>query len=202
MKLYYSKGACSLASRIIINELGLSCEYESVDLRTKKTESGKDYLSINDKGAVPALETDQNGILTENGVILQYLADKEKAVELLPSTDDFNRYRILEWQNYVATELHKSFGPLFNPTLSQEVKDQFFKPLLNAKLSYVDKHLQLKKYLLGDQFTLADAYMLVMINWAIYFKFDTEKWPHLMQYYHLVKQRKSVQQSLQQEGLL
>ena len=200
MKLYYAKGACSLASRIIINELELPCDYESVDLRTKQTESGKDYLAINAKGAVPALLTDDNQILTENAIIQQYLAESVHAVQLLPAVGDFKRYRVLEWLNYIATELHKSFGPLFNPNLPQDVKDQFFKPLLIAKFSYIDKHL-LSKCIAGDTFTLPDAYMFVMLNWAVFFNFDFTKWPHLSNYFIELKKRDSIQKSLQQEGL-
>lgn len=201
MKLEYAKGACSLATRIIINEIGLDCEYESVDLANKKTQSGQNFYNINPKGAVPTLVLNNGEALTENAVIMQYLADTANATKLLPPVGNFKRYRVLEWLNYVATELHKGFGPLFNSQMPQNVKDQFFIPLLKAKLSFVDKHLEKHQYLLGDEFTLPDAYLFVMISWAGYFKFDIKEWQHLARYYAELQKRNSIQQSLQQEGL-
>lgn len=130
MKLYYTQAACSLAVRITINEIGLKCDYESVDLKAKKTEKGEDFLKINPKGAVPVLKTNDGEILTENAVILQYLADTNSATKLLPGTGDFKRYRILEWLNYITTELHKTIGALFNPELPQKLK------LLLSKINY------------------------------------------------------------------
>jgi len=129
MKLYYSKGACSLAVRIVINEIGMDAVYESVDLKSKKTESGRDFKAINAKGSVPTLELDNGKILTENAVIQQYLADEAKVYELLPEVGDLKRYRVLEWLNYITTELHKGFGALFNPTMSQDLKDELFIPM-------------------------------------------------------------------------
>src|SRR5690349_19217638 len=122
MKLYYSKGACSLAVRIIINEIGLQSEYEAVDLKTKKTATGQDFLKINPKGSVPVIQTDEKQILTENAVIQQYLADTNKATQLLPALGNFERYRVLEWLNFISTELHKGFSPLFNPNVPNELK--------------------------------------------------------------------------------
>src|SRR5437870_2266196 len=113
MKLYYSKGACSLAVRILINELNISCKYEAVNLKTKETETGKNFYEINPKGAVPTLILENNNVLTENAVIHQYLADQQKAHHLLPNLNDFKRYQVLEWLNFIATELHKGFSPLF-----------------------------------------------------------------------------------------
>lgn len=130
MKLFYSKGACSLGIRILINELGLACEFESVNLGTKKTEKGEDFTQINPKGYVPALKTDQGHLLTENIVIQQYLADTHQDANLLPKVGDFRRYQTLEWSAYISTELHKGFSPLFNNSLDSSVKEQFFKPTL------------------------------------------------------------------------
>lgn len=201
MKLYYSKGACSLVVRIVINELGIPCEYIAVDLKAKRTESDQDYYSINSKGAVPVIVTDQNEILTENAVILQYLADTQHASQLLPALGQFTRYRVLEWLNYITTELHKGFGPLFNPKLDQEIKDTVFIPLLKSKFTYVDKQLGDKNYLLGDHFTLPDAYLFVMIFWSLKFKFDLNNWPNLARYFGELQKRKSIQFSLQEEEL-
>ncbi|SRR5579883_1264643 len=201
MKLYYTKGACSLAVRIIINELGLPSEYESVDLKTKQTATGQDFLSINPKGAVPVLLTDDNEFLTENAVIQQYLAEKYHAPQLLPPVGDFKRYRVLEWQNYITTELHKGFSPLFNPIVPQDIKEQIFIPLVKTKLNYVDKHLHPNKYLAGENFTLPDAYLFVIIRWALYYKFDMDKWPYLSRYHAELKERKSIKQSLEEEHI-
>lgn len=200
MKLYYTKGACSLVDRIIINELGLKCEYESVDLKKKETETKKDFLTINPKGAVPVLQLSNGEILTENAVIIQYLADNARADQLLPAIGNFERYRVLEWVNYVATEVHKSFGPLFNPTVPQQIKDDIFIPLIKSKYKYVNKHLQGNKFLLGEHFTLPDAYMFVMILWASHFNIDMKEYEHLYRYYSELKQRESVQKSLEEEG--
>jgi glutathione S-transferase len=200
MKLYFSKGACSLASRIIINELSLPCEFESVDLASKKTETGKNFYTINPKGYVPTLITDNNETLTENAVIMQYLADTAKAGQLLPPVGQFDRYKVLEWLNYVATELHKSFGPLFNSTMSQEVKDKS-KTLINAKLGFINSHLENSSYLDGNHFTLPDAYLFVILRWAAHFKMNIEELQYLSRYFSELFTRKAIQQSLKEEGL-
>jgi glutathione S-transferase len=201
MKLYYSKGACSLAVRIIINELGMNCEYESVDLKSKKTQTGNDFLTINPKGAVPTLVTSKDEVLTENAVIQQYLADDANADRLLPTVGDFERYRVLEWLNYVSTEVHKGFGPLFNPNVPQEVKEEIFIPNLVAKFSFINKHLEQNQYLLSDDFTLPDGYFFVMIAWAMKMKFDFKQWPQIERYFGELLQRSSIVKSLREEGL-
>lgn len=201
MKLYYTKGACSLAARILIHEMGIKCKYESVDLTAKRTETGKDYWKINPKGAVPALELDNGEILTENTVIHQYLADISNATQLLPPVGNFKRYRVLEWLNYIATEVHKSAGVLFNPTFPQEIKDKIIKPLLKSKISYIDKHLSSNKYLLGDHFTLPDAYLFVMISWTIFFKIDPKEWQNIYRYFLDLNKRPSIHESIEEEGL-
>lgn len=199
MKLYYTKGACSLVVRIVINEIGLTAEFEAVNLRTKKTETGKDFLNINPKGSVPTLELNNGEVLTENAVILQYLADDSNATKLLPKVGDFKRYRVLEWINFISTELHKSIGPLFNPAMSEEMKNQILLPLIRTKLSYVDRHLQHHQYLLGDDFTLPDAYLFVMILWTSFFHIDLTEWKNLTRYFNTLNHRKSIQQSIKQE---
>ena len=199
MKLYYTPGACSLVVRIIIHEIGLPAQFESVDLKIKKTESGTNFLTINPKGAVPTLQLDNQEILTENAVILQYLADSAHATQLLPPITDFKRYRVLEWLNYTATELHKTIGSLFNPAITDAMKTQFFVPLIQSKFKYLDEHLQTHRYLLGDTFTLPDAYVFVVMRWAQYFKLDLTPWNHLTRYLEELNSRKSIQQSLQEE---
>lgn len=199
MKLYYTKGACSLVVRIILNELGQHADFEAVDLRTKKTDTHQDFLSINPKGAVPALALDNGKVLTENAVILQYLADTAKATQLLPGLGDFNRYQVLEWLNYITTELHKSFGPLFNPTMPESIKEQFFIPLITSKFHYINKHLEHHEYLFGSQFTLPDAYLFVMLRWAAYFKIDLNECKNLTRYSDVLNKREAIQLSLKQE---
>lgn len=201
MKLYYSQGACSLVVRIIINELGLDAEFESVNLQTKKTQSGKDFLTINPKGAVPALEAQNGEILTENAIILQYLCDTSKTTNLLPQQSEFQRYRVLEWLNYITTELHKNMGLLFNPTISEASKKDIFIPLIKTKFDYINRHLQNHSYLLGDTFTLPDAYLFVMLLWCRYFKIDLTPWSNLTGYFDRLNQRQSIQYALNQENI-
>jgi glutathione S-transferase len=202
MKLYYTKGACSLASHIVINELGLPCEYEAVDLATKQSASGKDYTTINPKGAVPALQLNDGEVLTENAVIMQYLADTARATQLLPALGDFNRYRVLEWLNFIGTDIHKSFGALFNPHFPQDVKDKITIPMIKTKFNQINGHLDQNKYLFNDHFTLPDAYLFVMLTWAHHFKLHVDKeWPQTAAYFAELVNRKSIQQSLQEEGI-
>jgi glutathione S-transferase len=201
MKLYYAKGACSLAPRIIINELQIPCEFESVDLKNKTTANGGDFLKINPKGSVPVIETQDKQILTENAVILQYLADSQHANQLLPPTTDFNRYRVLEWLNYVATEMHKGCGPLFNTAVPQEIKDQTFIPLLKKKLDYIEKNLEKTQFIAGNEFTLPDAYLFTILRWFKNFNIDITQWKKVSEYVNNLKKRNSIQKSLQEEGL-
>ena len=201
MKLYFSKGACSLVVRIIMNELGLKAEFESVDLKTKRTEKDDDFMRINPKGAVPVLVLEDGEILTENAVILQYLADTAKAETLLPAVGNFKRYRVLEWVNYTTTELHKGFGPLFNPNVPKEVKDKVFIPALETKFRHVDKKLD-GQYVVGGHFTIADAYLYVMLRWASAFFFDLRDCTNLMKFMEDLAKRPSVKKSLDEEGIL
>lgn len=201
MKLYYSKGACSLGVRIVLQEIGVPYEYESVDLKTKKTASGADYLKINPKGAVPSLELANKEILTENAVIEQYLCDEYKATPLLPPVGNFKRYRVLEWLSYVSSDLHKGFGPLFNPAFPQEIKDQFVIPLLIKKWEWVEQHLGKNRFLMGDQVTLPDCYLFAISRWLHLFKIDMTQFPNLVRYYEDLKKRKTFADALEEEGL-
>lgn len=200
MKLYYSKGACSLAERIIINELGLACEYEAVNLKTKQTESGQDYWTINPKGAVPFLVIDEHKALSENAVILQYLAESHKAYTLLPEASDFKRYHVLEWLNFVATDIHKGAGINFNPLIPSAVKEQVLIPAFKNKLNFVEKHLTTHAYLAGEHFTLPDAYFFVMLSWLPKLKLDIHEWSAIASYYAKLKLRPSIAKSLLDEG--
>lgn len=200
MKLFYSRGACSLVVRIVINEIGLKSEFESVDLKTKQTESDQDFLQINSKGSVPTLQLDHGVVLTENAVILQYLADTAKAHSLLPAVGNFERYRVLEWVNYITTEVHKSFSGLFNPTVSEDVKNSLFIPLIKSKFKYLNQSLEHKKYLTGEHFTLPDAYLFVMMLWAKSCKIDLSNYSNLISYQKELNDRESIQKSLKEEG--
>lgn len=201
MKLYFSPGACSLAVRITIHELNLPCEFEAVDLKTKQTASGVNYLTVNHKGSVPGLQIDADTFLTENAVIQQYLADTNKAYHLLPALGDFKRYRVLEWLNYVSTDVHKSFSPLFNGLVPENSKQEIFIPILKSKLAYLNRELEGKHYLMGDEFTLPDGYLFVTLRWLPAFKISLDEFPNVKKYFDTVKERPSVQRSMQEEGL-
>ncbi|KTC66330.1 glutathione S-transferase (plasmid) [Legionella adelaidensis] len=201
MKLYYANSVCSLAVRIILHELSISCEYEAVNLKTKQTETGTDYLKVNPKGSVPALVLNNSEVLTENAVILQYLADINYAVELLPPVGEISRYRTLEWLNFVSTDLHRYCAPLFWSKFSDETKNTVFTPILKKKLLVVDTHLQDNKFLMGNRFTLGDGYLFVILIWLAKLKVDMNEWPNLSRYFSDMKQCKSVQKALEEEGL-
>ena len=202
MKLFYAKSVCSLAVRIILHELEIACEYESVNLKSKRTETNADYLTINPKGSVPALLLSNNEILTENAVILQYLADTYHAVNLLPPIGDFKRYRTLEWLNFVSTDLHRYCAPLFWSKISDDTKKTLFLPALINKLVIVERHLHDKTFLMGDQLTLADSYLFVILVWLAKLKFNMTDLPNLSRYFVEMKQRKSVLQALEEEDLV
>jgi glutathione S-transferase len=201
MKLYYSKGACSFAVRIVMNELGLTPDFIAVNLKEKKTEYGDDFFSVNSKGAVPTLVTDDNEVLTENAVIQQYLADTNHAETVLPSVGNFQRYQVLELLNFVATEIHKSFSFLFNSQVPDAIKNEVVIPSLLKKFAYIEKVMGKNKFLMGDNFTLPDAYLVTMLIWANKFKLDMSQTPNIARYFEEMKKYPSVAQSLLQEGL-
>lgn len=201
MKLYYSPGACSLAVRIVVNEIGLQCDFESVDLKTKITATGDDFLKINSKGAVPVLVTANHEILTENVVIQQYLTDQYSATHLLSPVGDFRRYRILEWLNYVSTELHKNCSALFNPVINEELKTMLFKPILKQKIHFVDQALEKSTYLCGNEFTLPDAYLFVVLLWLKRFVIPMDQWENVSRYFVLLKTRPSIKRALAEENI-
>ena len=165
MRLYYSPGACSLAPHIVAREAGVPIELVRVDLATKTTENGEDFLTINPKGSNPTLVFADGRVLTEGAVVSQFLADKAPGVGLLPAQGTFNRYRALEWLNFVATELHKSFSPLWRQDTPAEMRT-ILKQIVGTKLSYLDDHLASQDYLLGSSFGAADAYAFNILSWA------------------------------------
>jgi glutathione S-transferase len=201
MKLYYSPGACSLSPHIALLEAGLPYDLVKVDLRAKKLENGDDFLKVNPKGQVPALALDSGELVTEGPVIVQIIADKVAAKNLAPARDSAERYKLLEWLNYVTAELHKNFSPLFSPVLPDETK-AFFKDRLMGKFKYIDGALAGHDYLLGKQFTVADAYLFTMLCWADRMNFDLSALPNLLAYKARVAARPKVQEALTKEGLL
>jgi glutathione S-transferase len=200
MKLYYAPGACSLSPHIALLEAGLPYDLVKVDLRAKKLENGDDYLKINPKGQVPALTLDSGELVTEGPVIVQMIADKVPAKNLAPARDSAERYKLLEWLTYINSELHKNIGPLFNPMLSDEAKG-VFKDRGMGKFKYVDSQLADHDYLLGEQFTVADGYLYVMLRWAEGMKFDLSGLNNLLAYKDRIAARPKVQEALVKEGL-
>jgi glutathione S-transferase len=201
MKLYYSPGACSLSPHIALLEAGLPYDLVKVDLRAKKLENGDDYLKVNPKGQVPALALDSGELVTEGPVIVQMIADKVSGKNLAPARDSAERYKLLEWLNYVSTELHKNFGPMFSPVLSDDAK-AFFKDRVMGKFKYLDSQLAGRDFLMGKQFTVADGYLFTMLTWADRMKFDLSAMPNLLAYKARVGARPKVQEALTKEGLM
>ena len=201
MKLYYSPGACSLSPHIALLEAGLPYDLVKVDLRAKKLENGDDFLKINPKGQVPALALDSGELVTEGPVIVQMIADKVSAKNLAPARDSAERYKLLEWLNFITGELHKNLGPQFAPALSDDAK-AFFKDRVMGKFKYVDSALAGHDYLMGKQFTVADGYMFTMLSWAERMKWDLAHLSNLMAYKARVGARPMVQEALSKEGLL
>ena len=200
MKLYYSPGACSLSPHIALLEAGLPYDLVKVDLRAKKLENGDDYLKINPKGQVPALALDSGELVTEGPVIVQMIADKA-GKGLAPARDSAERYKLLEWLNFITTELHKNFGPMFSPVLADDAK-AFFKDRVMGKFKYLETALAGHDYVMGKQFTVADGYLFTMLSWADRMKFDLSAMPNLLAYKARVGARPKVQEALIKEGLM
>jgi len=201
MKLFFAPGACSLSPHIVLLEAGVPFTKERVDLKSKKTENGSDYLAINSKGAVPALQLDNGTVLTEGAVITQYIADQKPDSTLAPRAGTMERYRLMELLNYIATEVHKGFGPLFNPKASSEWKEAAV-AALSAKFDWLSGYLGNKTYLPGDTFTLPEAYLFTRLNWTPRVGIDLKKWPILSAYHARVGQRPKVIEAMKAEGLL
>jgi glutathione S-transferase len=201
MKLYFAPGACSLSPHIVSREAGINLDLEQVDNRAKKTTSGKDYWSINPKGQVPVLELDDGQRLTEGPVIVQYLADQKPGSGLVPAPGTIERYRVQEWLNFVTSELHKTFGPIFRPTTPDEFK-KISKENLAKRFDWIDKQLAGKQYLMGDKFTVADAYLFTVLRWSSRIDVDLGKWPNLKAYMDRVAARPKVQEAMKAEGLV
>jgi len=201
MKLYYAPGACSMAADIVLHELGVPFTPELVDLRTKKTASGDDFTKVNPKGYVPALALDDGSVLTEAGTVIQYIADQKPESGLAPQPGTMERYRLMEWINFISSEIHKGFGPLWNPNVSDDVR-KAATAQLGRRFDYVASALGAKPYLLGDTFTIADAYLFTILGWSKLHKVDMTPWPVLQAYVDRIAARPAVQATLKAEGLV
>ncbi len=199
MHLYYAPGACSLAPHIVLEELQAAYTLVKVDLRAKKMDDGSDFLAINPKGYVPVLDTGKGAMLTEGSAMLQYLADQFPENGLLAAVGSMERYRTLEWLSFISTELHKSFGPLFNPAFDAQA-GQVVKGILERRLSWLASQMH-QQYLLGDQFTIADPYLFTVLNWTKFVGMNLGDWPELLNYVERLSSRPAIERALRQEGL-
>lgn len=200
MKLYFSPGTCSLSPHIALRETGQSFDLVQVDTKTKKTKAGDDFLAVNPKGMVPVLVLDNGEVLTEGPAIVQYIADKKPSA-LMPSAGNAERYRVLEWLNYITAEIHKAFTPLFKPDTPEGYRT-ISKNNLATRFGYLDGKLAGKKFLTGDNFTVADAYLFTVVSWSKFQDIDVATWPNLKAFMDRVAARPKVQEAMQAEGLL
>lgn len=201
MKLYYSPGACSLSPHIVLREAGIAFEPVLAPTKTHQLPDGSDYYAINPLGYVPLLELDDGTRLREGPAIVQYLADQAPTKNLAPANGTLPRYRLQEWLTFIGTEIHKSFSPLFNPNVPEEAK-KIFRTRLASRLEFVDKELDGKQYLTGDHFSVADAYLFTVTNWAKPMAIDLTSYPNLLAYRDRVAARPAVQEAMKAEGLI
>ena len=200
MKLFYAPSACSMAPHIVSREAGIDLDLVKVDIPGKKTAAGADYWKVNFKGYVPSLELDNGEVLTEAGVICQYLADRKPESGLAPKAGTMERYRLMEWLNFVAAEMHKQFGALFNPKYTPEMRDVQL-AVIGRRLKPLEEKLAGRQYLMGDKFSAADAYAFTVLNWHKALKIDLSPWPNIKAYYERVASRPKVQETMKAEGL-
>lgn len=201
MKLYYLPGACSLAPHIALREAGFAFDLDKVDRNTKQTAGGEDYNAVNPKGYVPALKLDDGQVLTEASTIVQYVADRKPEAKLAPPNGAPARYRLQEWLNFLAAEVHKGTSPLFNPAIPDAWK-KVVTDTLGKRYDYLAKHLGQQPFLMGHDFSVADGYLFTLLNWTKFVNIDLGKWPALKAYYDRVAARPAVQAALKAEGLI
>ena len=201
MKLYYSPGACSLSTHIVLHETSLPHEAVLASTKTHKLVDGTDYYTINPKGYVPLLELEDGQRLSEVPAILQYLADQAPESGLAPDAGTFPRYRLIEWLNFISTELHKSYSPLFNPAIPEEAK-AVYRDKLIGRYKYIDEQLEGRDYVMGDQFTVADAYLFTVTNWASRVGVDLSGFARVQAFQARVANRPAVQAAMKAEGLI
>jgi glutathione S-transferase len=201
MKLYYAPGACSLSPHIVARELGINVELKKVNNKEKKVEDGADFWQVNAKGYVPVLELDNGERLTEGPAIVQYLADQKPESGLAPKNGTLERYRVQEWLNFLTSEVHKQFSPLFRPNTPEEYKT-IAKENIAKRFDFINQHLNGRDYLMGKQFTVADAYLFVLSNWTKSQQIDLSRWPNLQAFQKRVAARPKVKEAMQAEGLI
>lgn len=199
MKLYFSPGTCSLSPHIVLRELGLPFEAIKVDIATKQTADGTDFRAVNPKGYVPVLQLDDGRILTEGPAIVQYLADQVPDKQLAPPNGSWERYRLQEWLNFISTEIHKQFSPLFNASNPDSVKDAQ-KTKLAQRFGEISPLLEKQDYLTGDRFSVADAYLFTVLGWSRYFHIDLNQWPGIAKFVERVAARPAVAQAMDVEA--
>jgi glutathione S-transferase len=201
MRLYFSPGACSLSPHIVAREAGIPVDLVKVDLKARKLEGGGDYARINGKGYVPALALDDGTVLTEGPAIVQYLADRKPETGLAPANGTIERYRLQEWLNFLTSEIHKSFSPLFNPAAAEGWK-QPARENIARRFDWIAERLGPNAYLMGERFTVADAYLFTLLNWCQWTGVDLARWPALKDYHARVAARPKVREALRAEGQL
>jgi glutathione S-transferase len=200
MKLYIMTGACSMASNIALHEAGIQFEISKVDRRTKRAD-GVEFVTINPKGYVPALRLDDGQVLTENVAVLQYIADLNPAAKLAPPAGTMERYRLQEWLSFINSEVHKAFTPLFSPEATEDAK-AYARNYIAKRLTYVEGALGDRQYLMGEQFTVADAYLFTVVGWGAHVGVDVGQWPRLKSYVDRVRARPHVIEAMTAEGLI
>lgn len=203
MRLYYKPGTCSLSSRIVLAELGLTYDSVKVDTETGRTESGGDYRRINPKGYVPALELDSGEVLTENPAILQFLADSNSKANLAPPTGTLQRARLQEWLNFTSAELHKAFSPFFSGRELNEEEKKRAHATLDRRIGDVERGLSDgRDFALGDKFSVADAYLFVVLNWCNFINVDLQRWPRVAAFFARMASRPAVRTAMRHDGLI
>jgi glutathione S-transferase len=200
MKLYSSPGTCSMASNIALHEAGIPFEIAKVDKRTKRVD-GVDFITINPKGYVPALRLDDGQLLTENVAVLQYIADQKPESKLAPPAGTMERYRLQEWLSFINSEVHKAFTPLYSQEATEEMKT-YARNNIIKRLTYLQGALGDKQYLMGDQFTVADAYLFTVLGWGVFVGIDIGQWPNLKSYVERIRARPHVIEAMTAEGLI
>ncbi len=201
MKLYYAPGVCSLSPHIVLHEIGVPFTLIKTDIKAKTIEGGADFLAINPNGYVPALQLDDGTVLTEGPAIVQYLADTAGAHELCPPCGTIERAQLQSWLNFISTELHKGFSPLFNPSLGDDAK-AIHRAKLIERIAYLDTHLAGRDYIMGTTFTLPDAYAFTVLGWSRPLKLDLASYLHVDAYRNRIQKRPSVQAAMRAEGLI
>lgn len=201
MKLYYAPGACSLAPHIVAREAGLNIELDQLNWADMKTASGENFLEVNPKGYIPTLRLDDGSLFTETGVLIQYLADQKPEAGLIPKAGTMERYRVMEAINFISSELHKGFGPLWNKANPKEVLDATRKQLAK-RFGYLESVFSKTPFITGNNFTVADAYLFTILNWTNVHSVDLTPFPKVKDFMARVSARPKVQEALKAEGLI